>query len=244
MIAYHRTVAPDFLSPSDLDQLLSMGWYRMHQNIFTTSHLRIEVELYRVYWLRYPLAEISERPSHRRIRKRNQSFHHTIEDLIEIQPFQEELYSRYRASIDFQGALSIEQCLFGDNGLGRNIFQTKCISVYDHYKLIGCGYFDLGNIAGTSILHFFDPDYKSRSLGKYLMLLTMDFLNSSGCTFYYPGYLVSGIPKMDYKLFIGKEATQYFEPESKTWKRFEEDICAPENLSELERLELMLAFMA
>ena len=169
---------------------------------------------------------------------------YTIEDLTAIRFSHEELYARYRASIDFYGTLSVEQCLFGENGTGRNIYQTKCISIYDHDKLIAGGYFDLGNTAGTSILHFFDPEFKSRSLGKYLMLLTMDFLNSAGCTFYYPGYLVSGISKMNYKLFIGKEATQYFDPGSMTWKRFEEDICAPENLSELERLELMLAFMS
>ena len=243
MIAYHRTVAPDILSASDLDQLLAMGWYRMHQNIFTTSHLRNDEKFYRVHWLRYPLAEIRELPSHRRMRKRNQSFHHTIEDFTEIQPFQEELYLRYRASIDFQSALSIKQCLFGDNGLERNIYQTKCISVYDQGKLIAGGYFDLGNIAGTSILHYFDPDYKSRSLGKYLMLLTMDFLNSSGCAFYYPGYLVSGVPKMDYKLFMGREATQYFDPGSMTWKVFQDDILVPEELAPKDQLELMLAFM-
>ena len=77
-----------------------------------------------------------------------------------------------------------------------------------------------------------------------MMLLTIDFLRSTSCNFYYPGYLVSGISKMDYKLFIGKGATQYFDPERKTWKRFEEDICIPENLSELEQLELTLAFMS
>ena len=244
MIVYHQTLAPDFLSPNELDQLLSIGWYRMHQTIFTTSHLRNDEKYYRVYWLRYPLAEIREHPSHRRIRNSNQSFHYAIDDFTEIQPDHEELYSRYRASIDFQGALSIEQCLFGDNGVERNIYQTKCISVYDHEKLIACGYFDLGKLAGTSILHCFDPAYKNKSLGKYMMLLTMDYLNLAGFDLYYPGYLVSGIPKMDYKLFIGKEATQYYEPGSKTWKRFQEGICKAENLTELERLELMLAFMA
>ena len=243
MIAYHRTVAPDSLAASDLDRLLSMGWYRMHQNIFTTTHLRNDVELYRVYWLRYPLAEISERPSHRRIRKRNRSFHHTIEDFTEIQPFQEELYSLYRASIDFQGALSIEQCLFGDNGVEKNIYQTKCISVYDQNKLIACGYFDLGILSGTSILHSFDPAYKNKSLGKYMMLLTIDFLRSVSSNFYYPGYLVSGISKMDYKLFVGKEATQYFDPGSKTWKVFQDDILVPDVLTENERLELILRFL-
>ena len=243
MIAYHRTVAPDSLSASDLDRLLSMGWYRMHQNIFTTTHLRNDEKFYRVHWLRYPLAEIREHPSHRRMRKRNQSFHHTIEDFTEIQPFQEELYSLYRASIDFQGALSIEQCLFGDNGVEKNIYQTRCISIYDQNKLIACGYFDLGILSGTSILHSFDPAYKNKSLGKYMMLLTMDYLKLAGFDFYYPGYLVSGISKMDYKLFVGKGATQYFDPGSMTWKVFQDDILVPEELAPKDQLELMLAFM-
>ncbi len=226
MIAYHRTVAPDFLSPPELDQLLSMGWYRMHQNIFTTSHLRDGESFYRVHWLRYPLMEIKEHPSHRRIRNRSRLLFYTIEDFTGTQPFQEELYTRYRAAIDFQGSLSIKQCLFGDNEIEKNIYQTKCISVYDQNKLIAGGYFDMGDKTGTSILHFFDPAYKNKSLGKYMMLLTMDYLKLAGFEFYYPGYLVSGIPKMDYKLFMGKEATQYYEPESKTWRHFHQSICA------------------
>ena len=73
------------------------------------------------------------------------------------------------------------------------------------------------------------------------MLLTLDFLKSKGYTFYYPGYLVSGISKMDYKLFIGKEATAYFEAVSQTWKNFNDDILKPEDLTQNDRFEVMLA---
>lgn len=43
---------PDALSGGELDQLLALGWFRMHQAIFTTSHLQRE-GLFRVHWLRF-----------------------------------------------------------------------------------------------------------------------------------------------------------------------------------------------
>jgi hypothetical protein len=35
---------------------------------------------------------------------------------------------------------------------------------------------------------------------------------------------VEGHSKMDYKLFLGKEQAQYFDPETVTWKYFQESI--------------------
>jgi leucyl-tRNA---protein transferase len=223
LIPYYHSLSPDAISGFELDFLLAHGWYRMHQSIFTSSHLHLE-ESYRVHWLRYPLAEIKNRPSHKRIRNRAKTFRSSIEDLDAIRPDHEALYATYRESIDFDGALSIHQSLFGEESAEKNIYRTKSISVFDQGKLIAGGYFDVGETSAASILHFFDPLYKDFSLGKYLMLLTVDFLQSSGYKFYYPGYLVAGKDKMNYKLFIGKEATQYFDPETISWKSFQETI--------------------
>lgn len=242
LIAYYQSVTPDHLSAKDLDLLLSQGWYRMHQNIFRTTHLSNDVNLYRVHWLRYPLADVRERASHRRIRNRNKSFRLSIEDVTTVRPDHEELFVRYGQSIDFDGALSVRHGLFGEEGIDRRVYKTKCISVYDGNRLIAGGYFDVGSQSATSILHFFDPLYKKYSLGKYLMLLTADFLRTNGYTYYYPGYLVAGLPKMDYKLFIGKEVTQYFDPETKTWKSYQERILKGEELTPVQQLELMLSF--
>ncbi len=242
MIAYHQSVTPESLSGKDLDLLLSLGWYRMHQNIFRTTHLFYDANLYRVHWLRYLLTEVMEHASHRRIRNRNETFRFIIEDVDFIRPDHEELFVRYRQSIDFDGALSVQHGLFGGEGIERSIYKTKSISVFDQDRLIAAGYFDVGIEAATSILHFFDPVYKNKSLGKYLMLLTMDFLKVNGYAYYYPGYLVAGLPKMDYKLFIGKEATYFFEPEMKRWEPFHERIRSGEQLTTKEQLELMLAF--
>lgn len=227
MKSYFHSINPDSLSDSELDLFLSLGWYRMHQHIFTCSHLLLEIP-HVVHWLRYPLAEIKNHTSHKRIRKRCKAFRYNIETFNGTSDTYEAIYTSYRQSINFDGADSIHQCLFGETDANQNIFKTKCISVFDGEKLVAGGYFDVGENSGTSILHFFDPYYKNYSLGKYLMLLTVDYLLSTGYTFYYPGYLVAGNPKMNYKLFIGKEATQYFDSETANWLYFKENILVAE----------------
>lgn len=223
LLIYYDTLSPDTLSGDQLDQLLALGWYRMHQSIFATSHVELG-ELFRVHWLRFPISSLGNSKSIGRIRKKNKSFRFEIEDFYGISPAHSELHQRYRASIDFNGANSIEESLFGGVYAGHNIFITKCISVFDGDKLIAGGYFDLGKGSAASILHFFDPEYKSCSLGKYLILGTIDYLQSKGYTWYYPGYVVEGLSKMNYKLFLGKDKAQYFDPEFILWKNFHEGI--------------------
>jgi leucyl-tRNA---protein transferase len=215
-------VSPDSISGNELDQLLALGWYRMHQYLFTCSHIGIE-EPHRVHWLRYAIQEIRNHSSHRRIRNRNKNFRFTIEDFTTLREDHAQLHKRYRSSIDFEGAMSIEDCLFGEEITG-NIFNTKCISVFDDDTLIAGGYFDMGDIASASILHFFDPHYGKYSPGKYLILITIDYLKSQGYEYYYPGYVVEGVAKMNYKLFLGREEAQYFDPLTVKWKYFEEGI--------------------
>jgi leucyl-tRNA---protein transferase len=219
---YYQSINPVSLTGLQVDQILAMGWYRMHQSIFTTSHVSLG-DLYRVRWLRYAIAEIKIHASHKRIKRNTKNFRFSIEDFI-YRDEHRDLHLRYRASIDFDGAPSITDCLFGEEEVIPSIFDTKCVSVYDGEKLIACGYFDVGKVSATSILHFFDPEYKRYSLGKYLMLLTLDYLRDNNYRFYYPGYIVQGNPKMDYKLFIGKEQAQYFEPSTGDWKYFHEGL--------------------
>jgi len=242
LIAFHETLRPDALSGGELDLYLARGWYRMHQTIFTTTHL-LHDTFYRVHWLRFPLALIRSHASHRRIRKLNAKFSVAIEDFESIQPEHEKLYSRYRETINFDGASSIHHALYGDESTSRNIFKTKCISLFDGDVLIAAGYFDVGETAGTSILHFFDPLYGRSSPGRYLMLLTIDYLLANGFTDYYPGYVVAGNDKMNYKLFLGKEAAYYFEPGTDQWRPYDDIILLPEVLSEEVKLEIALAFI-
>lgn len=220
MTPYHFSLSPEFISGSDLDQYLALGWFRMHQNIFTTSHLYLE-KPHQVHWLRYALAETENRATHQRIRNRAKNFRYEIEDCA-IRAEHKELHLLYRASINFDGAWSIEECLFGDEPVTRSVYNTKCISIYDENKLIAAGYFDLGDTSAASIINFFDPSYRQYSFGKYLILLTVDYLKANDFEFYYPGYLVEDVSKMDYKLFLGEQDVQYFDPETVVWNYFKE----------------------
>jgi leucyl-tRNA---protein transferase len=147
-----------------------------------------------------------------------------IEDFTTIDTLHKELHRTYRAFIDFDGAWSIEECLFGEDVSLHNIFNTKCISIYDRSKLVAAGYFDLGTKTAASILHFYDPLYSRYSLGKFLILITIDYLKDHHIDFYYPGYLVQGVSKMNYKLFLGEGEAQYFDPLTASWKHFDQRI--------------------
>lgn len=215
----------------------------MHQEIFTTTHLFSGDEVYRVHWLRFPIASIREKASHRRLRRKNAGFRVSVEDFAGIPTAHEELYSVYRASIDFDGADSVHHALFGDAEGSTNLFHTKSISVYLGDRLIAAGYLDVGHRSGASILHFYDPEFRRYSLGKYLILLSLDLLRDQGKEFYYPGYIVAGREKMNYKLFLGKEIASYFDVSRRTWLPFDERILQPEVLSELDRLNLAVALL-
>jgi leucyl-tRNA---protein transferase len=244
MIAFHHSERPASLPGEDLDHYLAAGWFRMHQEIFTTTHLFSGDQVYRVHWLRYDVFTIQERAYHRRLRRRNTPFLVTIEDLAGIPQAHEELYKVYRASIDFEGADSVAHALFGDEEPQPGIYDTKCISIYQDERLIAAGYFDVGEHAGASILHFYDPVYSRYSLGKYLILLTLDYFREHKIGLYYPGYVVAGKEKMNYKLFLGKDIAAYYDPVTRSWHPFHERILQPEVLSELDRLNLAVALLS
>ncbi|MCE2935486.1 MAG: arginine-tRNA-protein transferase [Cyclobacteriaceae bacterium] len=217
MEPYFEIRYPASLAGRELDQLLALGWFRMHQAIFTKSHLQRE-GLLRVHWLRYEVAAVQSRPSHNRIWKRNRHFRVTIERVNHIGAEHEQLYARYRNTINFDGATGVAQWLWDDEPSGRSIYQTYCISVYDSGHLIAAGYFDTGETSAASILHFYDPQYERYSPGKWLILLTLDFLRKHHFRYYYPGYVVEGDRKMNYKLFLGAEQARYFDPGDLLWK--------------------------
>lgn len=219
LVFYHDHLSPETISTAELDAWLALGGYRMHQDVFTASHVALD-RIYRLHWLRYDVRSLCPHQSHRRLRRRNSSFACTISPLTGIDPAHHELHQKYRASIDFDGAPTIGHCLFGEGPQDDNIFQTYCLSVFDGGRLIAGGYFDLGETSAASILHYFDPDYRRHSLGKYLILLTVDYLRDSGRVWYYPGYVVQGHPKMDYKLFLGEEHARYYDPENSRWRPF------------------------
>lgn len=200
-----------------LDYYLAQGYYRMQQDLFTCQFLPVNGELYSVHWLRVVLPLVQLGSEQRRLLRLNQSFS------VSILPFHlteeyEALYAVYRASITFDGPATIESFLL--DGATHNVFTTSVVEVRDGAQLIAVGIFDSGVHSLAGIMNFYNPSYRRHSLGKYLMLLKMQHALSQQMHYYYPGYLVHGYPKFDYKLFACREATEVFDCINGYWVPF------------------------
>jgi arginine-tRNA-protein transferase len=181
--------------------------------------------------MRFSINQIRQHSSHQKLKKRNNQFSVVVGPHESISVAEATLYRAYRESIDFDGYPTLQDALLDRAEIGT-IYNSQSIAVYDGEKLIAFGIFDLGEKSASSQIHCYDPAYASYSLGKYLILLTLDQMKSLGYDWYYPGYIFAGNPKMNYKLFAGKEAAEYFDPETGEWQAFVEELLEDEPYSE------------
>lgn len=205
---------PSHLSGAQLDLFLAKGWYRMGQGIFTTNYIVQDDSVFRVFWLRYNLSNVSLSKKIKQMLSFNQHFNVAVLPVY-ITTEHEALYTLYKSGIDFNPASNVTEWLYEQQS--NNVFDTYMIELRDGDKLIALGIFDKGQNCIAGILNFYHPDYKKYSLGKYLMLLKMEYAKTNHIKWYYPGYIVYGYPKFDYKLFADKTAAEIFFPELNKW---------------------------
>ena len=205
---------PENIEPEQLDVFLSNGWYRMGQTIFTTHFLFYEKQLLSAMWLRLSLEDFKFKKSLRKILKKNRADFRIEVRPFELTPEKEQIFKRYAA--EFKGRLSgsLKSSLL--DGLDKNVFNTSEINIFDGDKLIAFSFFDVGKNSLTSISGVYDPDYAHRSLGLHTMLEEIQFGLDTGRTLYYPGYVVPGNIRFDYKKRIGN--CDFLEFKSKAWR--------------------------
>ena len=204
---------PEVLLPEELDAYLEKGWYRMGQTVFTTHFLCFDLGFFSAIWIRQDLQNFIFNKRQRKLLHRNGHLFHFSWQPATITEEKELLYSRYRAA--FKGLLSPslrENLLDGEE---YHIFSTYEITIYDGSRLIGLSYFDLGHNSAASIMGIYDPEYQRYSIGYYSMLLEMLFCQKHNRRFYYPGYVVPGYQRFDYKLRIG--SVEYYHLPSGDW---------------------------
>ena len=209
-----------------LDFYLAKGYYRMQQDLFTCQFVPFHGRLYTAHWLRLNLPRVEWGPEQRRLLRRNARFTTSIRP-FRLTPEYEELYARYRASITFDAAPTVDDVLLG--GAAHNVFNTHVIELRDGDQLIAAGIFDRGDRSLAGILNFYDPTYHKLSLGKYLLLLKTDYARRLRLDFYYPGYVVADYPKFDYKLFACAAATEVYDCVGGYWVPFSRDVVAAQS---------------
>jgi len=209
---------PDKIGTEQLDKYLSNGWFRMGQMMFTCWFLVFDYELFSAIWIRQDLQNHQFRKSHRKILRKVQNDFTTIVRPAIFDKEKDELYSNYRKRFDGYISENLKESLF-DNG-ENNIFNTWEVAVYDNDRLIAASFFDVGTNSVASIIGLFHQDYGSYSLGFYSMLAEIEWAKSEGMQYYYPGYIVPGYERFDYKTRIGK--VDYYDLHKRTWLPFEQ----------------------
>lgn len=212
---FAQAKAPDQLHPSDLDQYLELGWFRMGQTIFTTNFVHFKKETYSAIWLRVLLEKYAGDRAQAKLFKQNAVFRTTIQAAT-ITAEKENLYTRYKSGIPFQPSESLQHLLMGKS-TSPSIYDTYEVTVYDGDTLIAVGYFDLGEISAEGIASIYDPAYKKYSLGKYLIYQKIIYCKTLEFQYFYPGYFVPGYSFFDYKLTIGRQALQFLQLKSQQW---------------------------
>jgi arginyl-tRNA--protein-N-Asp/Glu arginylyltransferase len=200
----------------NLDLLLEMGYYRMRQNVFTTDEFYDSQteRAYDCFWLRTRLDLIKDVQKHK-IYKLNKRFSVEIGDAV----FNDEInsmFETYRQAMDFDAHESVFHFLLNSDKMVE--FNSKSIQIRDEGKLIAVAYFDEGHSVIMGNMNFYHPDYKKFSLGKYLMLLKIDYAQSKKMDYYYTGYIALGNTKFDYKLFPDANSIEVLlKQEENTW---------------------------
>jgi arginine-tRNA-protein transferase len=211
---------PYELTGPELDYYLSIGWYRMGQTIFTTHFIPVNDKIHQVYWLRVLVQQVQYGKKQKKLLAINKHFSVTIKPFSPSDEL-DELYASYRTSVSFDAPVTVNGFLLNEyEDEFKNIYDTHVIELRDAGRLIAAGIFDNGENSMAGIMNFYHPDYASKSLGKYLMLLKVNLAIESGKKYYYPGYIVSGYSKFDYKLFPDKKRTEWYDPEHNEWISF------------------------
>jgi len=210
---------PETLAPEKLDEYLARGWFRMGAMIFTCHYLCFHNELYSAVWARLPLEHYKFRKSLRKIMNRNSDRFRTIIRPAIFDEEKENLYELHKTRFEGYIAPSLRESLFG-NGEKENIYNTWETCIYDGDKLIGASFFDLGADSLASIMGLYDPSYERFSLGFFTMLLEITYGQGKDMKYYYPGYVVPGYGRFDYKLRIGE--VEYYNVRKKEWYPYEE----------------------
>ena len=78
--------------------------------------------------------------------------------------------------------------------------KTKILEIYYKKELVGAILFDIYQNSLSAIYSFFNPQYKKRSLGTFLILKLIDFAQSINKKYLYLGYYVEKCKKMSYKI--------------------------------------------
>lgn len=211
-----QTYFPQKLSPSRYDSYLAAGWFRGSVMLYKMDLLCVEDDLFSVVNIRLNLAEYSHKKRMRKLlRRNNKQFRYVIKD-ASIDQDRERLYQLQKGK--FKGFIHNTLRDYLNAGFPATVFDTKEVAVYEGERLVAVSYFDVGQTSIASLLGLYDEDYNHYSLGKYTMLLEIEYALLKDKKLYYPGYVLDKKSSFNYKLQLGDYE---FYNKNKRWVKYD-----------------------
>lgn len=209
--------ACDAVPAEVMDVLWERGWRHFGRIFYRYSRQETsEGETQTITPLRVRLADWSPTKSQRRVLRRNAGLRWEIA-AVALDDEMRALFHRHKARFKENVPESIEDFL------GQTPEEGPCdcrmLRVYEAERLLAVSFFDMGEVAVSSVYALFEPEASWRSLGIFTMLLELQHARDSGLTFLYPGYATHEASVYDYKKQF--RALQWLDFEAGEWRAME-----------------------
>ncbi len=184
------------LSPGEYETLMNAGWRKFGQTLFRpVCEACAECRP-----LRIPAAEFIPDRSQQRCLRRNADlevrYTPPAADALRL-----DLYRRYQAAqTETKGWPDAERTLGSyQRQFTQNPVPSIEISIWEDSTLRAVAIADITPNTVSGVYHFHDPDCRSRSLGTFALLQTIELAKSLQKKWAYFGFYVAGCPSMEYK---------------------------------------------
>jgi leucyl-tRNA---protein transferase len=196
-----RFYQPERIHPERYEKFLSSGWFRSMHMLYKNELICLEDDILSVVNIRLRLDDFIMKPRHAKNFRKVESRFRIEVGKATYSEAKQELYELSKPRLSGFIHEDIHTWTGPGNLTG---FDTREIAVYDGDVLAAFSYFDVANGSVAGLLGVFHPDYARYSLGIYTMLKEVEYAGSIGCKYYYPGYVLQGTDRFDYKLSIGR----------------------------------------
>jgi arginyl-tRNA--protein-N-Asp/Glu arginylyltransferase len=193
------------MTPEDYQRHLDRGWRRFGHALFRPRCPQCQACLS----LRIPVATFRPNRSQRRCWNTNvDQLTRRITTRLQPAPDKLHLYQRYH---EYQH----HHKHWPNDG---HIEQEEYVTSFQQ-QLLGVGYVDRLPLGLSAIYFFYDPDFRSRSLGTFHILSLIAEAQKAQLPYVYLGYYVAGCPSLEYKARF--QPNEVFDPLRRTWIPFQ-----------------------
>ncbi|HEX4946420.1 MAG TPA: arginine-tRNA-protein transferase [Blastocatellia bacterium] len=186
----------DEVTPEQMDYLWAHGWRHFGVFFFRYATLAKSDGHYHVMPLRLKLADFSLSTSQKRVIKKNEDLRVEIRAAA-IDATKEALFHRHKTRFEENVPNSIYDFFTPHPALIPCV--TKEICLFQEDRLLAASFLDIGAAATSSVYSIYEPTETKRSLGIYLILLSIVYSLELGMQHYYPGYAYHEPSHYDYK---------------------------------------------